>query len=59
MSAKLADDPLGPPSVTSKMSLDDALSELGYGGDDWPSIEDVTKRFRTPSYGVGVQTDFT
>jgi hypothetical protein len=37
-------DALGEPSVKTKMSLDDALAELGYGRDDWPSIQEVTKR---------------
>ena len=33
------------PSVKTKMSLDDALEEFGYGKDDWPSIQEVNKRF--------------
>ena len=37
-------DPLGKPPIKCKMSLDDALAELGYGNDDWPSVIDVNKR---------------
>jgi hypothetical protein len=40
-------DPLGQPATKTKMTLDDALAELGYGSDDWPSLQDVAKRFRT------------
>ena len=38
------EDPLGKPPMKTTMSLDDALEEFGYGKDEWPSIQDVTKR---------------
>ncbi len=41
-------DALGEPSVKTKMSLDDALEEFGYGKDDWPSIQEINKRFFIP-----------